>query len=124
MVHLSLLLGFIDKLQDSLRQLGRNGQPGSRTWTFKIADECTCLSNELWSEGFIISYLDQIEIDDSFPILKFEKVSNANQYSLIVKNCLKTDFTIYTARCTNEAGETEEYQASLSEVTRNRRDTC
>ena len=80
------------------------------------------MSNELWSEGFIISYLDQIEIDDSFPILKFEKVSNANQYSLIVKNCLKTDFTIYTARCTNEAGETEEYQASLSEVTRNRRD--
>ena len=62
---------------------------------------------------------DETEIDDSFPILKFEKVTNANQHSLIVKNCLKSDFKIYTARCTNEAGETEEYQASLSEVPRN-----
>ena len=60
-----------------------------------------------------------MEIDDSFPILKFEKVTNANQHSLIVKNCLKSDFTIYTARCTNATGETEEYQASLSEVPRN-----
>jgi len=63
-------------------------------------------------------FQDETEIDDSFPILKFEKVTNANQHSLIVKNCLKSDFTIYTARCTNAAGETEEYQASLSEVPR------
>ena len=55
--------------------------------------------------------------------MKFEKVTNANQHSLIVKNCTKSDFTIYTARCTNDAGEIEEYQASLSEVTRNRRNT-
>ena len=48
-----------------------------------------------------------------------QSMTNANQHSLIVKNCLKSDFTIYTARCTNAAGETEEYQASLSEVPRN-----
>ena len=107
LVHLGLFLSIMDTLF-----LNTTGP----TITDQTLDQEFPESGNPWFKKAIS---DETEIDDSFPILKFEKVTNANQHSLIVKNCLKSDFTIYTARCTNEAGETEEYQASLSEVPRN-----
>ena len=110
LVHLGLFLSIMDTLF-----LNTTGP----TITDQTLDQEFPERNCPEIPGLKKAFSDETEIDDSFPILKFEKVTNANQHSLIVKNCLKSDFTIYTARCTNPAGESEEYQASLSEVPRN-----